>query len=74
MHISRQDKDTMMITSSTDDCVYVVTYNYCLRSRLESLVKKHPTHYHFMKCTKEGCATFRISKACASVKFMEPSD
>lgn len=74
MHISKQDKDTMLITSSTGDCVYVVTYNYCLRRRLESLVQKHPKHYYFVKYTKDGCATFRISKPCISVKFTEPTE
>lgn len=74
MHISKQDKDTMLITSSTGDCVYVVTYNYCLRCRLESLVKKYPKHYKLVKCTKEGCATVCINKSCVSVKFTEPTE
>ena len=69
MHISKQDKDTMLLTSSTGDQVYVVTYNYCLKSRLDTLVEKSPTHYRLIKRTKEGCATFAVNKSCVNIKF-----
>ena len=74
MHISKKDKDTMLITSSTGDQVYVVTYNYCLRYKLEALVAKYPENYHLIKFTKEGCATFAVSKPCVAVKFNSPEE
>lgn len=72
MHISKQDKDTMLLTSSTSDTVFVVTYNFCLRQRMKLFAEKYPEHYRCVKCTKEGCATFRVSKSCVNVKFTEP--
>lgn len=74
MHVSKKDKDTMLITRSTGDQVYVVTYNYCLRYKLEALAAKYPENYRLIKCTKEGCATFAVNKPCVAVKFNSPEE
>lgn len=74
MRLTKRDKDTMLLMSSTGDVFYISTFNYNLKRVLEHNTKKLPEHFRFIRLTKEGCATYSIDKPYLSVKFTNPSE
>ena len=74
MRISKRDKDTMLLTSSTSDVFYISTFNYNLKRVLEHNTKKLPEHFRFIRLTKEGCATYSVDKAYLSIQLRKPAE
>lgn len=74
MRISKRDKDTMLLMSSTSDIFYISTFNYNLKRVLEHNTKKLPEHFRFIRLTKEGCATYSVDKAYLSIQLRKPTE
>ncbi len=74
MRISKRDKDTMLLMSSTGDVFYISTFNYNLKRVLEHNTKKLPEHFRFVRLTKEGCATYSVDKAYLSIQLKKPTE
>lgn len=74
MRISKRDKDTMLLMSSTGDVFYISTFNYNLKRVLEHNTKKLPEHFRFIRLTKEGCATYSVDKAYLSIQLRKPTE
>lgn len=74
MRISKRDKDTMLLMSSTSDIFYISTFNYNLKRVLEHNTKKLPEHFRFIRLTKEGCATYSVDKDYLSIQLRKPAE
>ena len=55
--LSKHNKETILLTSHTDDVFFISTFNYNLKKALAYNVDILPEHIRFIRLTKEGCAT-----------------
>lgn len=72
MHLTKYEKEIIILSCEGDDTWDVFTYNTGLKRRLAYFDTKYPEECRFKSSTKEGAETYVISKARLSIRLTAP--
>ena len=71
--LTKEEKETILLTSEAEDTWSVYTCNSVLKNRLKKYADKHPELCWLKTEDKEfGSVTYTVSKARVSIRFLEP--
>lgn len=69
----KQEKETILLTSETDETWDIYTFNIDLKNRLRKFAKKYPDLCQLIIENKElGCVTYSIQKSRLSIHLIPP--
>ena len=71
-HLTKYEKETILLTSEGDDTYSVYTFNPGLKRKLAEYSRKYPDQCRLITSTKEGSETYEISKARVSIRLTAP--
>lgn len=71
-HLTKYEKETILLTSEGDDTYSIYTFNPGLKRKLAEYAKNHPDLCRLTASTKEGSETYEISKARVSIRLTAP--
>lgn len=71
-HLTKYEKETILLTSEGDDTYSIYTFNPGLKRKLAEYAKNHPGLCRLTASTKEGSETYEISKARVSIRLTAP--
>lgn len=71
-HLTKYEKETILLTSEGGDYWDVYTFNPALKKKLVKYAEKHPALCHLIRSTEEGSVTYRIDKRRLSIRLTEP--
>ena len=72
MHLTKYEKETILLTSEGDDVWEVYTFNPGLKRRLKEFAEKYPEQCHLRSSTAEGSMTYVVDKARLSIRLTAP--
>ena len=72
MHLTKYEKETILLTSEGDDVWEVYTFNPGLKHRLKEFAEKYPGQCHLKTSTAEGSVTYVVDKARLSIRLTAP--
>ena len=72
--VSKHGRDTMLLTSHTDDVFIISTFNYNLKTVLAYNANILPNDIRLIRLTKEGCATYSVNKRSIRLSLVKPSE
>ena len=72
MHLTKYEKETILLTSEGDDTYSIYTFNSGLKRKLADYAKRYPSLCKLTATTKEGSETYEISKARVSIRLTAP--
>ena len=72
MHLTKYEKETILLTSEGDDTWEVYTFNLGLKRRLKEFAEKYPEQCRLKSSTAEGSVTYVIDKARLSIRLTAP--
>ena len=71
-HLTKYEKETILLTSEGDDVYSIYTFNPGLKRKLAAYAKQYPDQCRLITSTKEGSETYEISKARVSIRLTAP--
>ena len=71
-HLTKYEKETILLTSEGDDTYSIYTFNPGLKRKLAAYAKQYPDQCRLITSTKEGSETYEISKARVSIRLTAP--
>lgn len=71
-HLTKYEKETILLTSEGDDVYSVYTFNPGLKRKLAAYSRQSPDQCRLTASTKEGSETYEISKARVSIRLTAP--
>ena len=71
-HLTKYEKETILLTSEGDDRWEVYTFNPGLKRRLKEFAEKFPEQCHLKCSTAEGSVTYVVDKARLSIRLTAP--
>ena len=71
-HLTKYEKETILLTSEGDDTWSIYTFNPGLKRKLAGYAQQHPDLCRLTTSTKEGSETYEISKARVSIRLTAP--
>ena len=71
-HLTKYEKETILLTSEGDDTYSIYTFNPGLKRKLAAYAREYPDQCRRMATTKEGSETYEISKARVSIRLTAP--
>lgn len=72
MHLTKYEKETIILGNEADDFWDVFTYNRPLKRRLAEYAAKYPDQCKLIKRNDEGGVTYWIKKARLSLRLTAP--
>ena len=72
VHLTKYEKETILLTSEGDDNWKVYTFNPRLKRRLKEFAKKFPEQCRLKSSTAEGSVTYVVDKARLSIRLTAP--
>ena len=72
MHLTKYEKETILLTGKGDDVREVYTFNPGLKHRLKEFAEKYPEQCHLKTSTAEGSVTYMVDKARLSIRLTAP--
>jgi hypothetical protein len=71
--LTKEEKETILLTSEADDTWSIYTFNAALKKRLRKYAEKHPDLCRLKSEDEElGSATFIVSRSRVSIRFLPP--
>lgn len=70
--LTKNEKETIILTNEGDDFWTVFTYNKRLQCRLMIFTEQHPENCRFERQNNEGGMTFEIDKGRLSIRLTAP--
>ena len=71
--LTKEEKETILLTSEADDTWSIYTFNTALKKRLRKYAEKHPDLCRLKAEDEEfGSSTFIVSKSRVSIRFLHP--
>ena len=71
-HLTKYEKETILLTSEGDDTYSIYTFNPGLKHKLAAYARQYPDQCRLTASTKEGSETYEISKARVSIRLTAP--
>ena len=71
-HLTKYEKETILLTSEGDDVYSIYTFNPGLKRKLAAYAKQYPDQCRLITSAKEGSETYEISKARVSIRLTAP--
>ena len=71
-HLTKYEKETILLTSEGDDTYSIYTFNPGLKRKLAAYARQYPDQCKLTASTKEGSETYEISKARVSIRLTAP--
>ena len=71
-HLTKYEKETILLTSEGDDHYSIYTFNPGLKRKLAEYARQHPEVCRLTATTKEGSETYEIDKARISIRLTAP--
>ena len=71
-HLTKYEKETILLTSEGDDTWSIYTFNPGLKRKLAGYARQHPNLCRLTASTKEGSETYEISKTRVSIRLTAP--
>lgn len=72
MHLTKYEKETILLTSEGDDVYSIYTFNPALKRKLASYAKQYPNECKLTASTEYGSETYEINKARVSIRLTAP--
>jgi hypothetical protein len=71
-HLTKYEKETILLTNEGDDTYSVYTFNPGLKRKLADYSRKYPELCRLISFTQEGSETYEIDKARISIGLTAP--
>ena len=68
-HLTKYEKETILLTSEGDGIYSIYTFNPCLKQKLAEYSRKYPDLCRLTASTQEGSETYEIDKARISIRL-----
>lgn len=72
MHLTKYEKETILLTSEGDDVYSIYTFNSALKRKLKAFAEQYPDECKLITSTEYGSETYEISKARVSIRLTAP--
>ena len=71
-HLTKYEKETILLTSEGDDTYSIYTFNPGLKRKQAEYSRKYPDLCRLTASTNEGSETYEIDKARISIRLTAP--
>ena len=73
MNLTKEEKETILLTSEADDIWSVYTFNAALQKKLAAFAEQYPEHCQLkIKDAETGSATYEVAKAGVTIRLNAP--
>jgi len=72
MRLSKYEKETIILTSESDDDIKIYTFNVSLKRRFAEYAEKYPHLARLDRWTTEGSVTYVLDKSRVSIRLLPP--
>jgi hypothetical protein len=73
MNLTKEEKETILLTSEADDIWSVYTFNTALQKKLAAFAERYPDHCRLkIKDAETGSVTYEVAKAGVTIRLNAP--
>ena len=73
MNLTKEEKETILLTSEADDIWSVYTFNVALQKKLVAFAEQYPEHCRLkIKDTETGSVTYEVAKSGVTIRLNAP--
>ena len=73
MNLTKEEKETILLTSEADDTWEIYTFNAALQKKLAAYAERYPEHCRLkIKDTETGSVTYEVAKSGVTIRLNAP--